>query len=91
MFSIVNEKNEKMLNTTVMPVGPAQFTNNNNSIGSGEQIENGCNTDELCSDHDLTLPITATDGMIKVTLANSELWRKFDQIGTEMVLTKRGR
>ena len=35
--------------------------------------------------------LTASDGGITVTLANSDMWSQFDAYGTEMVLTKRGR
>ena len=32
-----------------------------------------------------------TDPNIKVILENSELWREFHKIGTEMIITKMGR
>lgn len=31
------------------------------------------------------------EGNIKVELENSDLWEKFHQIGTEMIITKTGR
>ena len=34
---------------------------------------------------------TQRDPNIKVSLENRELWDKFDEIGTEMIITKSGR
>lgn len=31
------------------------------------------------------------DPNVKVTLENEELWRQFDEVGTEMIITKTGR